>query len=170
MPPRPITRISAASEGCPIRVAWIANTASRIVRCFLFISGPFNGSHVVERFPCCGAVSRPSHRSDRRWGPWAGRATRPQRSPDVYFNTVRGSGATGTGERIWPWDSSRIQDEEIKKQLNDSGIYVKSASPKVLTEEAPQAYKRVDDVVEIAHGAGISEMVARMVPLGVMKG
>ena len=50
------------------------------------------------------------------------------------------------------------------------GIYVKAASKEVLTEEAPQAYKRIDDVVRVVEGAGISKLVAKLKPLGVMKG
>ncbi|HEQ79273.1 MAG TPA: RtcB family protein [Euryarchaeota archaeon] len=64
----------------------------------------------------------------------------------------------------------RFTPEGIRAQLSNAGIYVKAASPKVLTEEAPQAYKRIDDVVRVANGAGISKLVAKMIPLGVMKG
>jgi tRNA-splicing ligase RtcB len=49
-------------------------------------------------------------------------------------------------------------------------IYIRAASKEGLVEEAPGAYKDVDAVVKVAHGAGISRMVARMVPIGVMKG
>ena len=59
---------------------------------------------------------------------------------------------------------------QIISELNRSGIYVKAASKGVLTEEAPQAYKNVDDVVRVVEGAGISTIVAKMKPLGVMKG
>jgi tRNA-splicing ligase RtcB len=39
-----------------------------------------------------------------------------------------------------------------------------------LAEEAPQAYKNVDDVVSVVDGAGLSKKVARMRPIGVIKG
>ncbi len=58
----------------------------------------------------------------------------------------------------------------IKKDLGKKGIYIKAASNKVLTEEAPGAYKDVSEVVKVASGSGISQLVAKMVPLGVMKG
>ncbi len=58
----------------------------------------------------------------------------------------------------------------IKENLRQKGIYVKAASRDVLTEEAPESYKRIDDVIRITHGAGISRMIARLTPLGVMKG
>ncbi|MDD4308484.1 MAG: RtcB family protein [Thermoplasmata archaeon] len=59
---------------------------------------------------------------------------------------------------------------QIKDNLKRDGIYVRAASSDVLTEEAPHAYKRIDDVVKVVHGAGISKLVARLKPLGVMKG
>jgi tRNA-splicing ligase RtcB len=59
---------------------------------------------------------------------------------------------------------------EVVSMLQGRGIYIKAASKDGIIEEAPGAYKNIDDVVRIAHGAGISKMVARLKPLGVMKG
>jgi tRNA-splicing ligase RtcB len=59
---------------------------------------------------------------------------------------------------------------EVVSLLQGRGIYIKAASKDGIIEEAPGAYKNIDDVVRIAHGAGISKMVARLRPLGVMKG
>ncbi len=59
---------------------------------------------------------------------------------------------------------------DIRQELRQKGIYVRAASPKVLAEEMPEAYKDVEEVVQTCHGAGISKLVARMRPLGVMKG
>jgi tRNA-splicing ligase RtcB len=64
----------------------------------------------------------------------------------------------------------RFRADQIKADMNRDGIYVRAASREVLTEEAPMAYKRVDDVVKVVHGAGISLLVAKLKPLGVMKG
>ncbi len=60
--------------------------------------------------------------------------------------------------------------ESIKKELAEKGIVSQSTTPKVLAEEAPLAYKDVEIVVESVHKAGISLKVARMIPLGVIKG
>ena len=60
--------------------------------------------------------------------------------------------------------------ETIKKELEKKGILSQSTTPKVLAEEAPLAYKDVESVIESVHKAGISLKVARMVPLGVVKG
>ncbi len=65
----------------------------------------------------------------------------------------------------------KFRGEEIKRNLwEKKHIYVRSASNKVAAEEAPDAYKNVDDVVRAVEGAGISRIVARMRPLGVVKG
>ncbi len=59
---------------------------------------------------------------------------------------------------------------DIRGELESKGIYARAASREVLAEEMPEAYKDVDEVVRTCDGAGISKLVARMVPLGVMKG
>ena len=64
----------------------------------------------------------------------------------------------------------QFRGDEIKHQLADKGIVARSTSPKVLAEEAPKAYKDIENVIDTVHKAGISIKVARMVPLGVVKG
>ena len=66
--------------------------------------------------------------------------------------------------------SKRFSANEVVALLQSRGIYIKAASRDGIIEEAPGAYKDVDEVVRVAHGAGISKMVARLKPLGVMKG
>jgi tRNA-splicing ligase RtcB len=60
--------------------------------------------------------------------------------------------------------------EAVKKALGDRGILVRSASWKVLAEEAPGVYKDVDEVVRVCQDAGIARIVAKMRPMGVVKG
>ncbi|MCD6406030.1 MAG: RtcB family protein [Planctomycetes bacterium] len=50
------------------------------------------------------------------------------------------------------------------------GVYVMAKGRTTLAEEAPWAYKDVTEVVKVMHNAGISRKVARLVPLGVVKG
>jgi tRNA-splicing ligase RtcB len=59
---------------------------------------------------------------------------------------------------------------DIQQELAEKGIIVRAASRGTLAEEAPEAYKDVSLVVEAAHETGISRKVARMRPLGVIKG
>ncbi len=58
----------------------------------------------------------------------------------------------------------------IARELEDKGIIVRGASQGTILEEIPDAYKDVTDVVNVVHHAGISLKVAKLVPMGVMKG
>ncbi|MCS7280750.1 MAG: RtcB family protein [Desulfobacterota bacterium] len=59
---------------------------------------------------------------------------------------------------------------EIKKELENKGIYVRAATRDTLLEEIPDAYKDVSSVVKVVHNAGISKLVAKILPLGCIKG
>ncbi len=58
----------------------------------------------------------------------------------------------------------------VNRELEDRGIHVQSRGLKTLKEEIPEAYKDVSQVVEVVHGAGLARKVARLRPLGVIKG
>lgn len=60
--------------------------------------------------------------------------------------------------------------EQIKEELRKKGIEVKAGSLKGLVEEAPQAYKDIDEVVRVSHKAGIGNLVAKVIPILVIKG
>jgi tRNA-splicing ligase RtcB len=64
----------------------------------------------------------------------------------------------------------RFRGEIIKQELERKGIELESTSWKGVAEEAAQAYKDVDEVVKVSHEVGIGKLVAKVVPLGVMKG
>jgi len=65
----------------------------------------------------------------------------------------------------------KCQGRQIDKELfNKSGIIVRAKGRSTLAEEAPEAYKDIEEVVDVVHEAGISKKVARMKPLGVIKG
>ncbi len=64
----------------------------------------------------------------------------------------------------------RGRGRNIAKELAEQSVYARAASRQVLAEEMPEAYKDVDEVVRTCHGAGISKMVVRLRPIGVMKG
>ncbi len=59
---------------------------------------------------------------------------------------------------------------ELRRQLEERGITVKCPSNRGLAEEAPFAYKEVNRVVEVVERAGLAARVARLVPIGVVKG
>jgi len=58
----------------------------------------------------------------------------------------------------------------IDRELEDQGIYVETAGRETLKEEMPEAYKDVVEVVDVVHNAGISRRVAKLRPMGVIKG
>jgi tRNA-splicing ligase RtcB len=64
----------------------------------------------------------------------------------------------------------RFRGEQIRDELQKKGIELRSTSWKGVAEEASGAYKDVDEVVRVSHEVGIGRLVARVVPLGVMKG
>ncbi|HAH06036.1 MAG TPA: RNA-splicing ligase RtcB [Elusimicrobia bacterium] len=59
---------------------------------------------------------------------------------------------------------------QLAAELGRAGVCVRTDSYKGLAEEAPAAYKDVDEVVEVCHRAGLARKVARMRPVGVLKG
>jgi len=58
----------------------------------------------------------------------------------------------------------------IHRELEDKGILVKSTGRSTLAEEMPEAYKDISEVVEVVHEVGISKKVAKLRPIGVVKG
>jgi tRNA-splicing ligase RtcB len=59
---------------------------------------------------------------------------------------------------------------ELKEKLESRGILVRGTSWRGLAEEKPEAYKDIEAVVEASDQAGLARRVARLVPLGVVKG
>ncbi len=64
----------------------------------------------------------------------------------------------------------QMDGNELKRQLEAEGILVAASHSRLLSEEAPYAYKDVSEVVETCEGAGLTKVVARMRPVGVVKG
>ena len=82
-----------------------------------------------------------------------------------------GSSCHGAGRRLSRHAAVRaFRYDEVTHRLSEQGIVVRSASREGVTEEAPGAYKDVEEVVRVAEGAGLTRRVARLVPLGVVKG
>ncbi len=82
-----------------------------------------------------------------------------------------GSACHGAGRAMGRREAKRkIDISDLIKQMDRRGIIVRAGSKKGLVEEAPEAYKDVDAVVDVMHETGISTRVARMKPLAVIKG
>jgi tRNA-splicing ligase RtcB len=63
-----------------------------------------------------------------------------------------------------------VRGEALREELKSRGIQIRAGSLSGLAEEAPQAYKDVDLVVETVSSAGIAKKVARLKPVAVIKG
>ena len=82
-----------------------------------------------------------------------------------------GSSVHGAGRQMSRAGAKRqYRGDMVVKALESKGIYVKGDTMDTIVEEVPEAYKNPDDVVEVAHSVGISTKVARLVPIGVVKG
>lgn len=82
-----------------------------------------------------------------------------------------GSTAHGAGRMISRSAAKRNNTaEQVRSVLESKGIYVKALTNEGLIEETPNAYKDVDKVAEVSDTLGIATKVARLVPLGVIKG
>ncbi len=88
-------------------------------------------------------------------------------SMDLSF----GSTAHGAGRTMSRTKARRnYTEDDVKKSLNDKGIFIKALTRDGIVEETPQAYKDVDAVVNVSHNLGIATKVAKLVPIGVIKG
>ena len=82
-----------------------------------------------------------------------------------------GSSCHGAGRTMSRTKARRETDaSELLRELSEKGIAVQAGSKAGLAEEAPAAYKDVDEVVSVVTGSGIAKKVARLKPLAVIKG
>lgn len=85
----------------------------------------------------------------------------------AWGTTCHGAGRTmSRGEAIRTHNGKDVAKDLWEK----NGIYVRATEPKIIAEEAPDAYKNIDDVVQSVAEAGISDIVAKLKPIGVAKG
>ncbi len=85
---------------------------------------------------------------------------------ETFGSTCHGAGRALSRKAAKKAAKGRI----IHQELADRGILVRWTGRGTLAEEMPEAYKDISQVVEVAHGAGISRKVARLRPLAVVKG
>ncbi len=82
-----------------------------------------------------------------------------------------GSTCHGAGRILSRHQALKVaKGRSIEKELAARGIVVRGAGRGTVAEEIPEAYKDVEQVVQVVHGAGISRKVAKLHPLGVIKG
>ena len=82
-----------------------------------------------------------------------------------------GSSCHGAGRRMSRSKAKKlVQGKQLRQELEDKGIVIRCASSAGLAEEAPLAYKDVDNVVSVVHEANLARKVVRLKPLAVIKG
>ncbi len=90
---------------------------------------------------------------------------------DEAFDESFGSTCHGAGRAMSRGAAKRVMPgHEVRKALEAKGIYVSCPKSGELAEEAPHAYKDVERVVNVVHQAGLARRVARLRPMGVVKG
>lgn len=89
-----------------------------------------------------------------------------QAALECFASTCHGAGRLLSRHQA----KKAARGRSIPRELEKKGILVRGASMGTLVEEIPEAYKDVEDVVHVVHEAGISRKVARLRPLGVIKG
>ncbi|MGB6462684.1 MAG: RtcB family protein [Nitrosotalea sp.] len=88
-------------------------------------------------------------------------------SMDLSF----GSTAHGAGRMMSRSAARRsFTESQVQKSLSDKGIFIKALTMEGVVEETPEAYKDVDAVANVSHELGIATKVAKLVPIGVIKG
>jgi tRNA-splicing ligase RtcB len=85
---------------------------------------------------------------------------------ESFGSTCHGAGRVMSRRKA----KGSVNGGELLERLDSRGIILKARSLKTAAEEAPEAYKDVYNVVEVCHRAGLSEKVAKVEPLGVIKG
>jgi tRNA-splicing ligase RtcB len=89
-----------------------------------------------------------------------------EKAAETFYSTCHGSGRMMSRSAA----IRSLKGRSIAKELEQKGIFVCSTGRETLAEEAPEAYKNVNEVVGVVHEAGISKRICRMKPLGVVKG
>ena len=84
----------------------------------------------------------------------------------AFFSTAHGAGRVLSRHQA----ARHTNADALRKGLEKAGVLVRGSSRRGLAEEKPDAYKDIDAVIEISHQAGLARKVARLIPLGVVKG
>ena len=87
-------------------------------------------------------------------------------SKEAWYTVAHGAGRAMSRHAAM----RAISGQEVVRNLEQKGIIIKCRSMRGIAEEAPMAYKNIEDVVDVVHNAGLSKKVAKLVPLAVIKG
>ena len=84
----------------------------------------------------------------------------------AFFSTAHGAGRVQSRHQA----ARHTNADALRSGLEQAGILVRGSSRRGLAEEKPEAYKDIDAVIETSHRAGLARKVARLIPLGAVKG
>jgi len=100
-----------------------------------------------------------------------GTASYVMAGPSSGVNQAFGSSCHGAGRAMSRTEArEKIDGTKVKRELEKKGVAIYETHEKYLSEEAPDAYKDVDDVIRLTEKAGLARPVARLRPLIVIKG
>lgn len=85
---------------------------------------------------------------------------------ETFGSTCHGAGRAQSRNK----SRRALSYNDVLQKLQDQGIAIRVASPKLVMEEAPESYKDVSEVVDTCHHAGISNKVLKLRPIAVIKG
>jgi len=89
-----------------------------------------------------------------------------EKARETFYSACHGAGRLKSRAAA----TRSINVNALLQELESKGIIVQASGKGTIAEEAPQAYKDVNEVVDVVHRAGISKRVCRMKPIGVIKG
>jgi tRNA-splicing ligase RtcB len=89
-----------------------------------------------------------------------------QAMAQTFGSSCHGAGRRKSRKQAMKEAGKRDLFEEMEKQ----GVVVMSTGRRTIAEEMPEAYKNIDEVIDVVHQAGISRKVARLRPIGCVKG
>lgn len=89
-----------------------------------------------------------------------------EKSKEVWYTVNHGAGRTMSRHAA----IKKFPAKSIISQLKEKNILIQSHSSRGVSEEAPQAYKNIEEVIKVVAGAGLAEIVAQLDPLAVIKG
>jgi tRNA-splicing ligase RtcB len=84
----------------------------------------------------------------------------------TWGSTCHGAGRVLSRSKV----KKEVRGKDVREHLAGEGILVRAHSDAAIAEEAPEAYKPSHEVVRVVHEVGLSAIVARLEPLGVIKG
>ncbi len=85
---------------------------------------------------------------------------------ETFSSTPHGAGRMMSRHEA----NKKFSSDKVIKDLEENKVYIRAASRRGITEESPGAYKDVDEIIEVANKVGIGKKVAKLIPMGVVKG